>query len=364
MDFGFIMFVIAAIFVLGLYCIAARIHKYKFFKTKGGLGVFLSWAIPSVIAIAVLIIGGATNLVVVFLHAWAILGFCCLVSYIIKKIRKKAVPRFITDIAALSLTIIYLFVGWMLMVNVSRTEYTIETQKNIGRDLRIVQITDLHLGMINAEDVAELVERINTENPHMVVITGDFVDDESKKEDMLAACEALGQLKVKYGTFFVFGNHDKGYHEYRDFSKKELKKALTENGIDVLEDEAVVINQRIYVVGRKDASELDRKPMSELMKGLAENYYSIILDHQPNDYDAQEEAKVDLVLSGHTHGGHVFPAGPVGVLIGANDAYYGLETRNNTNFIISSGVSAWEIPFKTFNGSEYVVIDVKYNKDK
>ena len=87
----------------------------------------------------------------------------------------------------------------------------------------------------------------------------------------------------------------------------------------------------------------------------------IMLDHQPNDYAAEEASGVDLVLSGHTHGGHIFPAGLLGVWMGANDKTYGYERRGGTDFFVTSGISGWVIPFKTGCISEYVVIDIVPN---
>ena len=89
------------------------------------------------------------------------------------------------------------------------------------------------------------------------------------------------------------------------------------------------------------------------------NKFMIVMDHQPNDYEKEKNFLVDLVLSGHTHGGHLFPAGFVGLLMGANDKVYGHEKIENTDFIVTSGISGWAIPFKTGAISEYVVIDVK-----
>ena len=97
---------------------------------------------------------------------------------------------------------------------------------------------------------------------------------------------------------------------------------------------------------------------SELMRGLDETKYVIMLDHQPNDYAAEAEAGADLVLSGHTHGGHIFPAGLIGLWTGANDRTYGSERRGNTDFYVTSGISGWGIPFKTGCISEFVVIDI------
>ena len=84
-----------------------------------------------------------------------------------------------------------------------------------------------------------------------------------------------------------------------------------------------------------------------------------MLDHQPNDYDAEAQSGADLVLSGHTHGGHMWPAGLIGLAMGSNDRVYGTETRGETTFVVTSGISGWAIPFKTGTHSEIVVIDVQ-----
>ena len=81
-------------------------------------------------------------------------------------------------------------------------------------------------------------------------------------------------------------------------------------------------------------------------------------DHQPTDYNNQAKTEVDLVFSGHTHGGQLFPFNQVGKWIGANDLVYGHEKRNKTDFIVTSGISDWAIKFKTGTKSEYVVINL------
>ena len=98
--------------------------------------------------------------------------------------------------------------------------------------------------------------------------------------------------------------------------------------------------------------------MSTLTEGLDPSRYMIVIDHQPNDYDAEAAAGADLVLSGHTHGGQLIPITKVGEWIGANDATYGYERRGDTDFIVTSGISAWSILFKTGCKSEYVIIDI------
>lgn len=98
--------------------------------------------------------------------------------------------------------------------------------------------------------------------------------------------------------------------------------------------------------------------MEELVSGLDKNKFIIVMDHQPNDYEKEAKAGVDLVLSGHTHGGQLFPLNKVGEWIGANDKTYGIERRGRTNFVVTSGLSDWAVRFKTGTKSELVVIDI------
>ena len=95
-----------------------------------------------------------------------------------------------------------------------------------------------------------------------------------------------------------------------------------------------------------------------MLAGLDPGRYQIMLDHQPGDYEAEAAAGVDLVLSGHTHGGQMIPINKVGEWIGVNDRTYGYEKRQNTEFIVTSGIADWALWFKTGTKSEYVVLNV------
>ena len=126
----------------------------------------------------------------------------------------------------------------------------------------------------------------------------------------------------------------------------------------VLKDETVQITDKIYLIGRRDRSMQDRLSMQELTEDLDKDRYMIVLDHQPHDFAAQTESGVDLVLCGHTHGGQMWPVGLLGECSGANEKTYGLEVRDNTTFIVNSGISDWAIPFKTACIAEFGVIDI------
>ena len=120
-----------------------------------------------------------------------------------------------------------------------------------------------------------------------------------------------------------------------------------------------MVNDSFYIIGRKDKSESGRLSASELTKDLDPGKYKIMLDHQPNDYEGEADSGVDLVLSGHTHGGQMLPVNRAGEWIKANDRTYGYEKRKDTEFIVSSGISSWAIKFKTGTKSEYVVINIQ-----
>ena len=304
------------------------------------------------------------NAVIVLLH----LMIFWLVSDLIFGIAEHYLPQpfqyYYAGITALALTIITLGAGCFLDYHVWTTYYNLETSKT-DKPLRIVQFADSHIGTtFDGDGFVKYVEYMQTLNPDAVVIVGDFVDDDTMLADMQKACAALGKLKTTYGVYFAFGNHDKGYHspEKRGYSGYDLIKELQKNNVTVLQDEAVLIADDYYILGRQDSSEFyrggKRENMNTLVKNLDKSKYIVVLDHQPNDYRNQAASKVDLVLSGHTHGGQLWPLNKVGEWIGANDKTYGYERRDLTDFIVTSGISDWEIKFKTGTKSEIVVIDI------
>ena len=109
-----------------------------------------------------------------------------------------------------------------------------------------------------------------------------------------------------------------------------------------------------------------RETMETLTAGLDKEKFSIVLDHQPRDYAAEAAAGADLVLSGHTHGGQMIPLMQCmrWFRIGGNDSVYGKQRRENTEFIVTSGISDWAIRFKTGCFSEFVMIEIEQTKQQ
>ena len=305
------------------------------------------------------------NALVITVHFalfWAIGDLIALLvrRYITRRRRR----RYIAGAVSSALCVIYLAFGWVMAHHVFVTEYAFESEKLDG-DLRIVQISDSHIGAtFHADRFAEYVRDINLLSPDVVVVTGDFVDDDTSRDDMTRSAATLGKLDAKYGVYFVFGNHDKGYFSAasRGWTEEELRQNLEDAGVVILEDESVLIDNRFYVVGRIDRSASGggaRMIAPALTAKLDKTKFILMLDHQPADFDAEANSGADLVLCGHTHGGQFIPINHVGEWMGENCLRYGHEKRGNTDFIVSSGISNWTFKFKTGCYSEYVVIDIK-----
>ena len=307
---------------------------------------------------------GLVNTFVVFIHAVVFFLLFGLGFRIAAAIRKKKFRINWQGWLALGATVIVLSVGFVLCHHVFRTEYALTTEKTLGLGLRengtvrIALIADSHIGAtFDGEGFAEHLATIKSERPDVLFIAGDFVDDSSRRADVERACEALAGVDAPLGVWYVYGNHDRGYGRSRDFDARDLERMLADSGVHVLEDEAVELGD-LCVVGRKDASSRHRKELSELLEGVDPDKYIVVLDHQPTDYEKESETAADLVLSGHTHGGQLWPLEYVGEGFGINDRTYGYERRGGTDFIVTSGISCWEIDFKTGTKSEYVIIEV------
>ncbi len=351
--------------ILAVLYLAGRFARFRALQRaargRKWAGFCLGLVCVSVIAAGMWAGLGAISAELGILHLAFVWLLCDIVCRMVEKGRGKKLAGYYAGFFALGITTVYLTCGWYLANHVWRTGYVLETEKPVG-SLRIVLFADSHVGnTFSGEGFLRWVEDMQAEQPDIVVITGDYVDDDTMKEDMEAACAALGTLETTYGVYYVFGNHDKGYYgpEYRGYNGWDLIAELEKNNVTVLQDETVLLGEGFCLIGRQDRSEWGRASMEELTAGLDPDKYSIVLDHQPHDYDAQEAAGVDLMLSGHTHGGQLFPFHRMGQWLGLDDKSYGLEKRGNTGFIVTSGISDWAIKFKTGCRSEYVVIDVR-----
>ena len=358
--------------IAGLLFLIRSVQRFSFVAALSRGRWAASWCIgaalillPLALAWAVL---GYMNAIIILLHLTVFWGVAELIQRAVQKRRAQPLRRYYAGAAAVLVTVLYLGIGWVQANHVWQTDYTVTTEKNVG-SLRVALLADSHVGTtFDGEGLNVHIARMQAQQPDAVVIAGDFVDEDTSKEDMIAACRALGQLDTPYGVYFAFGNHDKGLYSDggRGYTGDDLIAELQKNGVTVLQDESVLLDGRFYLVGRQDASEeLDfgrsRAKIADLISELDEDKFSIVLDHQPRDYNAEADAGADLVLSGHTHGGQLIPLVQIMGWFHAagDDRIYGTEQRQNTDFIVTSGISDWAIKFKTGCRSEYVIVDIQ-----
>ncbi len=230
----------------------------------------------------------------------------------------------------------------------------------LGGRARIVFVSDVHLGhLVGKRFLRNLIKEILERRPDLVLIGGDVIDPEMSDDEGLAAI--LGKLKAsggpEQGVFAVTGNHEfyTGVMRYRSF----LRRA----DIPLLENARVDTFSGLQILGIHDPTANGSKGMrSDLpaaLAGLDPSRPSLLMSHQPKNLEAAVEAGVDVVFSGHTHGGQIFPFHLLVRL-----AFDKLSGRHRlgprTELLISKGTGFWGPPMRLGSRSEYLVVDLKW----
>ncbi|MFQ6875862.1 MAG: metallophosphoesterase, partial [Coprobacillus cateniformis] len=128
--------------------------------------------------------------------------------------------------------------------------------------------------------------------------------------------------------------------------------------ISILLDSQVNIQDEMTIIGRQDRSLGEREDTQQLIKNVNHENFILMLDHQPVDLQKNNELHVDLQLSGHTHGGQMFPVGLITSVLGFGEMNYGYQAMSNMTVIVSSGIAGWGYPLRTGSHSEYVIVDI------
>lgn len=310
---------------------------------------------------------------IIVLHIFVIDAIFTLINLIVKKSAKNRYENgchiwkklYGLGMFPIVFTAVLLVIGYINMHNIVRTDYTVYTEKDVGDGYRVVLIGDVHYGVsINDDELKETCDEISKLNADMLILCGDIVDNNTSREQMESVFEIFGKTKTKHGVFYVYGNHDRPYRHGGTFSAKELEEAIKQSGITILQDDVVNIDDKLTLVGREDrgyiVGETGRKSIDELLEGVDSKRYILTLDHQPMEYAENGRAGSDLVLSGHTHGGQIWPANYFFELLNLNDGVYGhIQIDEDTDAIVTSGFAGWSYPIKTASPAEYVVIDIK-----
>ena len=237
------------------------------------------------------------------------------------------------------------------------TDYAVAVEKPLPQNsLRIILISDTHIGsLIRKKQFDKLVKKINALEGDIVLIAGDIIDRNLTVYRKEKISEEFSAIKATFGVYAVPGNHDffGGYLE-------DLEKELAAAGVKLLIDEAVLLDDAFYIIGRNDFSVdrrgIVRKPLNELTEGLDASRLLILMDHQPVNLGEAEKAGIDLQVSGHTHRGQIWPASIITKRIYEN--HYGLLYKGKTAVIVTSGSGSWGPPLRIGTRSEIVRIEL------
>jgi predicted MPP superfamily phosphohydrolase len=241
-------------------------------------------------------------------------------------------------------------------IGTTRLRIAIDRLSSAVSGFRIVQITDIHVGpTIRRGFVEDVVARVNALEPDLVAITGDLVD--GSVEELRDDVEPLRRLSAKHGVFFVTGNHE--YYSGAD----EWIAHLRTLGIRVLRNEHVRIGGEdgFDLAGIDDASAhaFGGGHGADLPKALAGRDAAracVLLAHQPRGIEEADARGVDLQLSGHTHGGQLFPWG---LLVRLQQPFVaGLHKLTRAFIYVSRGTGYWGPPMRVGAPAEITEIEL------
>ena len=223
------------------------------------------------------------------------------------------------------------------------------------RAFRIVQISDLHLDLWSDEGrVRRIVETIESIRPDVVVSTGDLID--AGPDRLAGFADRLRELKPEHGKFAVTGNHEA-------YVGPANSLAVTERaGFKMLSYQGVSVDGVIHIVGVDDPAvrrriTMDGRAEKAVLQGIPKDDFTVLLKHQPR-VDRESVKSFDLQLSGHTHGGQIFPFHWLVRL--AYPARTGLsKVGDETWLYVSRGTGTWGPPIRFLAPSELTVIELQ-----
>ncbi|MEN6320920.1 MAG: metallophosphoesterase [Syntrophaceae bacterium] len=250
--------------------------------------------------------------------------------------------------------------GYFEAKNIRTEHITITSAKipaSAGR-IRVVQISDVHIGLIvRNERLKEIVEAVKKAEPDILVSTGDLVD--GQLNNLEEPSRLLRELHPRYGKFAINGNHEffAGIGQAVAF--------MQDTGFVVLRGEGLNVAGVINIAGVDDpvgarfglSKEISEKTMLSELPG---QYFTLFLKHQPV-VNGNAAGAFDLQLSGHTHGGQIFPFNLITKLVFPLHAGY-FTLQNHSHLYVSRGTGTWGPPIRFLSPPEIMVIDLMHDE--
>jgi uncharacterized protein len=371
-----------SLFILTFFAIYGGVHVYAFLRARAALGfgvpggvavaAFMLFMTVSPLLIRVLEQNGyelSARVLSYIAYLWMaalFLFFCASIALDIANgairvigwvVRSPglAIPATWSFLTAVTAALIISVYGYFSALDVRTERMTVETAKlPVGIDrLRIVQISDVHLGLIvRCDRLEQVMEIVKAERPDIFVSTGDLVDAQINK--MTGMAELLSQVKAPYGNYAVTGNHEyyAGLDQALDFTRS--------SGFRVLRGETVQ-DGPISIIGVDDLTQVQLqqgKWVSELqlLKGCPKEKFTLLLKHRPS-VEQNALGLFDLQLSGHTHRGQIYPFRYIAQLAYPMNAGR-FDLPGGSILRVSRGTGTWGPPVRFLSPPEVTVIDL------
>lgn len=374
-----------SLFLITFFSIYSAMHAYAFFKAKAGLAFSSGFALCLIVFMAFMITApfairmsakagyetfaqamsyiGYTWLVLLFMFVSVslVLDLYRLSVFLSERIVHRdfsyiSIPARFAFYISMIISVIIITYGYFEAKNIRVEKIIIKSSKlplKTGT-LRIVQISDMHLGLIIKEQrLNAVIQKVKDTDPDIFISTGDLVDGYMPKENNLE--NMLAEINPRYGKFAVTGNHEfyAGIKKAIDFTERA--------GFKVLRDEAVNVAGIINIAGIDDPTGKTfglRKNTNEkeLLLNLPSENFTLLLKHRPL-VDKNAIGLFDLQLSGHVHKGQIFPFTIITWLYYPVNAGF-KNLQDNSSLYVSRGTGTWGPPIRFLAPPEITVIEI------
>jgi predicted MPP superfamily phosphohydrolase len=219
---------------------------------------------------------------------------------------------------------------------------------------KMAVISDVHVGyLIDTNVLRHYVQAINELQPDIVVINGDLIDYYLKPLNDQEISADLRRIEAPEGVYFVPGNHEYKRDQEANF------QWIRQSGLILLRDSVANIGAYLQLIGRDDRKNKDeRQTWDQLLAQTDPKKVHILFAHQPQDVTKEVLAgNIPLIVSGHTHGGQIFPVNWINRMIFSNS--YGMMKRENSYCYTTSGLGLSGFPFRIDSESEIVVFNIQ-----
>ena len=271
--------------------------------------------------------------------------------------------------------VIFIIIILITLIYISKnilkvTKYVVKNSKipNEFNNLKIVHIGDVHSKTFGKNN-KKVINLINNINPDIIVMSGDIVD--KRENDIEEFISMYQDIYEKYPTYYSIGNHERSlkYDTYKKYIEK-----LNSIGVHVIinENEKICKNNEYIVINAlkfkgniqykkmtKEVEERFENEFKKLLGPIDNKKFNILITHDPENFKLYQKLGVDLIFSGHVHGG-LIRIGNIGLLSPRRKFFpkysYGKYVENGTTLIVTSGMGNATIPIRLFNRPEIVEV--------